>query len=154
MPKVSPDLSHLDVQLSLEHDQAQKSRPRQVAAPSSQGPSALRFPFDSARQNAEWRASNTSITGPSSKSGYEDSMTTSSIKSTDGRSSITTSPSFREARSSGQTGERRKSSMGGLVDKAKAKLGRRPGGAEPLAGDGGDFQSEKAKEAERQQRTG
>ncbi|EMC93596.1 hypothetical protein BAUCODRAFT_37277 [Baudoinia panamericana UAMH 10762] len=48
--------------------------------------------------------------------------------------------------------ERRKSSLGRLVDKTVLKLNRRPSGAESLPNDEDDFQRQKAKEVEQQRR--
>ncbi|KAK1075811.1 hypothetical protein LTR12_001429 [Friedmanniomyces endolithicus] len=108
MPKVSPDLTHLDVHLGLEHDQARKNRRSPPTVPNRQG-------------------SNTSTAWTPIKGEYEDSMTGSSHKSASGYSSVTTSPSYNEARSS-QEGGHRQSSLGQLVDKAKAKMNRQPSG--------------------------
>ncbi|KAK0917254.1 hypothetical protein LTR91_007332 [Friedmanniomyces endolithicus] len=113
MPKVSPDLTHLDVHLGLEHDQARKNRRSPPTVPDRQG-------------------SSTSTAWAPAKGEYEESMTGSSLKSTSGYSSVTTSPSYDETRSSREGGERRQSSLGHLVEKAKAKLNRQPTGSETV----------------------
>ncbi|KAK0255622.1 hypothetical protein LTR91_002569 [Friedmanniomyces endolithicus] len=114
MPKVSPDLSHLDAHLSLEHDHARENRRSRETVPDRQGSN-----------------------GPSARTpterGYEGSMTGSSLKSTSGYSSVTTSPSYEETRSFREGGERRQSPLGQLLDKAKTKLSRRPSGTETVA---------------------
>jgi len=133
MPKVSPDLSHLDAHLSLEHDHARENRRSRETVPDRQGSSVLPHRFDRAQHNADPRGSN----GPSARTpterGYEGSMTGSSLKSTSGYSSVTTSPSYEETRSFREGGERRQSPLGQLLDKAKTKLSRRPSGTETVA---------------------
>ncbi|KAK3073934.1 hypothetical protein LTR53_004062 [Teratosphaeriaceae sp. CCFEE 6253] len=76
-------------------------------------------------------------------------MASASARSTSDCSSTKTTASSAQLQ---QVGERRKSSLNGMVDKAKAKLGRRPSGAEALAGDEEDFERQKAKEVEKQKR--
>ncbi|KAK5131761.1 hypothetical protein LTR08_000592 [Meristemomyces frigidus] len=64
------------------------------------------------------------------------------------RSSTTSDQSRGDLKISGQ----RKSIMGGVIDKAKAKLSRHPSGAEALPEDEEDFERQKAKDVEKQKR--
>jgi len=86
----------------------------------------------SIEQDTNLGDSSTSTAWAPAKGEYEESMTGSSLKSTSGYSSVTTSPSYDETRSSQEGGERRQSSLGHLVEKAKAKLNRQPTGSETV----------------------
>ncbi|KAK4957305.1 hypothetical protein LTR10_005267 [Elasticomyces elasticus] len=107
-----------------------------------EGPEAARL-----RDNNRSTSLNTSIT-----TNDQNSTTSMSSKASSSRSSQATSVTSESTQSPQQTGERRKSSLGGIVGKAKAKLSRHPGGAEALADDEEDFQRQKAKEVEKQKR--
>jgi len=119
--------------LSRQHDQARKIRPSHVAMLNRQDSSVLPSCFDRASQNADPRGSDVSTAWTPTKGEYEDSMTGSSLKSTSGYSSVTISPSYNETRSSREGDERRSSSLSHLVEKAQAKLSRRPSCTETAA---------------------
>lgn len=68
------------------------------------------------------------------------------------QSSTTTEPSTYDAKPRPPIAERHKSSVGAMLDKAKAKLSRKPSGVDNLPDDEEDFERQKAKETEKQKR--
>ncbi|KAK5127165.1 hypothetical protein LTR85_008526 [Meristemomyces frigidus] len=78
----------------------------------------------------------------------------SSSQQSSSRTSDTSKAKGSESNGSGQNQgqERRKSSLEQVMDKAKAKLSRRPSGTEALPDDAEDFERQKAKEIEKQNR--